>query len=167
MPWRVVTRRVISRPSSQGMRDQFSQAGLEPVIFSRNEAVELHAFDDPQTFTTMGEAAQVRNEWLRLKVKADIIKKDGRFHVALGRFIMTAHAAQMQAHLKKTGRPFSYEKRRIVIPVHRFTFPSLPQNQAQHLWEKVKELGFADPVLMSEKQFADIYELTESGHPAK
>ncbi len=165
--WRVVTRRVISMPSLQGMIGQFSRAELYPAIFSRNEEVELHAFEDMRSFTTGKEAARARDEWIRLKLNADIIRRDGSFRIALGRFFMAAHASHVHAQLKKTGRPFRYEKRHVAIPVRRFTFRPLPLARAQQLWKKVKELGFADPVLMPERQFADIYGKTGSGHQSK
>jgi len=165
--WRVVTRRVISMPSLQGMIDQFSRAELYPAVLSRNEGVELHAFEDSRTFTTGKEAARARDEWVRLKLNAGVIKKDGRFHVTLGRFFMAAHASHVHAQLKKTGRPFRYEKRRVMIPVRRFAFRPLPLARAQQLWKKVKALGFADPVLMPEKQFTGIYGKIVPGHQTK
>ncbi len=155
--WQVVTRRLISKAAIQDMERRLRMAGLHPVKIIRHEVIVLHAFDDKRTFATKRLAIRAKNEWLRHGLEADVIEKDGYFVVALGRFTMAGHASQLQARLKKTGLPFTYERRRIGLPVCRFIFPPLPESEARQLWKKVADLGLAEPVLIPEHQFETLF----------
>ncbi len=156
-PWRVITRKIISKAAVGSMQKRLKQAGLKPIRITHREAVELHAFDDARTFVTKKEASRAKGDWEKLNMSADIMKSNHAFTVSLGRFFIAGHAMRMHARLKKTGKPYRYEKRQITIPVYRFTFPSGNATESRLLWQKVQELGIAEPALMPEKQFVNVY----------
>ena len=162
-PWHVVTRKAISKPGAESMQKRLEQAGLKPVRITRRESAELHAFDDARTFPTRKEAIQTLPEWKKIKLDANIMKSNDTYSISLGRFYMGEHALRMHARLKKTGKPYHYEKRKVTIPVYRFSVSSGNASDAKEVWQKVQELGIAEPVLMPEKQFMNIYGETGPG----
>ena len=156
-PWHVITRKIISKPSAESMQKRLAQAGLKPVRITRREVVELYAFDGARTFPARKEAVQALAEWKKLKLDANIMKTNDAYSISLGRFYMAEYTLRMHARLKKSGKPYRYEKRKVSIPVYRFSISSDNATDARALWQKVQELGIAEPVLMPEKQFMDIY----------
>lgn len=155
--WRVVTRKLVWKQAANAMQDRLKRAGLKPIAIVRREPVEMHAFDDARTYKTRGQARKAVRKWQKLKVEANIIRRDAGFGIGLGRFYLPAYAERMRQRLEKAGKAFTYEKRKVEIPIYRFTFAAVPRDKAQALWQKVQDLGVADPVLMNERQFLSTF----------
>jgi hypothetical protein len=155
--WRVVTRRMIVSKSAEAMGKSMLQRSLPALSLVQEEDVELHAFDDPQTFKVRNDAVRVRNAWRKAGFDAELIRPDGRFGVALGRLYLEAYAQALQRRLEKSKRPYTYQRRQLHIPTFRFTFAPAPYAEARALWGRVQELGVADPVLMREARYQQMF----------
>ncbi len=155
--WRVVTRRMIVSKSAEAMGKSLLQRGLPAISLVQQEDVELHAFDDPRTFKVRDDAVRVRNAWRKAGFDAELIRPDGQFGVALGRLYLEAYAQALQRRLEKAKRPYTYQRRQLNVSTFRFTFAPAPYAEARELWAKVQELGVADPALMRESRFHQMF----------
>ena len=155
--WQVVTRRMIVSKSAKAMGKSMLQRDLPALSLVQEEDVELHAFDDPQTFKVRNDAVRARNVWRKAGFDAELIRPDGQFGVALGRLYLEAYAQALQRRLEKAKRPYTYQRRQLHIPTFRFTFAPAPYAEARELWAKVQELGVADPVLMRESRYHQMF----------
>jgi len=161
-PWRVMTRRMISKQAVHGMLERLLEAGFQPKLIQKRELVELHAFDDPQIFKTQSEAAKIKAKWRAMGIEADVLhhltKDDEKvFKVGLGRFYMSEYAEAMQEQLKKSNQPYNYERRMVSIPSYHFIFPEMTKNEAEILWKRLQNLGLADPIIMQQSKFKSLY----------
>jgi len=161
-PWRVVTRRMISKQAVHGMQTRLLEAGLHPSIVQKREPVELHAFDDPNIFIKQSEAEKVKAKWRAMGVDADVLHhltKDDKkaFKVGLGRFYMSEYAEAMQEQLKKSKQPYNYERRMVNIPSYHFIFPAMTKGEAEILWKRLQNIGLADPVIIQQSEFERLY----------
>ena len=155
--WRVVTRRVISEAAVEDMEALFREAGLHPQKITRFEAIVLHTFRDKRIFMTRRRADEAKNAWAQRGMEADIVEKNGRFLLSLGRTAAAEEAGRLQSRLRSATMPFIYEKQRFILPVYRFVFPPMPADAARKLWKQVADMGFAEPVLMPDGQFKVLY----------
>lgn len=155
--WRVVTRRFIVPEAAGKLRSSLLQQGFPAIELRHQEEVELYAFDDPRSFATHEDAARVRDAWKQAGFEAQISKPDGKFGVSLGRLYLEAYARQLQRRLEGSKRPYTYHRRQVTIPTWRYTFPAMAYTDAQTLWLRVQAMGMADPVLMQEPRFQDLY----------
>ena len=160
--WRVVTKRMVWKKAVDKMMRMLHEAGFEPLLISKSEPIELHAFDDARYFQEKKDAYAAKTWWEKHHVDADVLKISGdgdklTFHIALGRYYIAAYADQAQKELEATGRPYRYEKRMVVIPSYRFAFPVMPKSEAEILWKQLQNMGVADPVLMQNSAFEKLY----------
>ncbi len=156
--WRVITRRVITSSAARALSLSLKQLSLEPIMFTGREAVEMHTFDDPFLFNTYEKAILTKDNWLRNNIEATVIKTDdGLFIVDLGRFFQIEYAEAMQERLKKTGKPYRYQRRSVPIPTWRFTFAASDKQQAEIIWKQLQSSGISMPVLMPESAFQETY----------
>jgi len=155
--WRVITRRMIVSKSAEAMGKSMLRRGLPAISLVQEEDVELHAFDDPKTFEVRKDAVRARNAWRKAGFEAELIRPDGRFGVALGRLYLEAYAQALQRRLEKAKRPYSYERRQLHVATFRFTFDPAPYAEAREMWARVQELGVADPVLMRESRYRQMF----------
>jgi len=170
--WRVITRRMAWKKAAESMAATLKEAGFSPVLVTRDEPIELHAFDDAQTFTDKKLAYQIKTWWEEHHIAADIaeISNDAGssiYHVTLGRYYLTGYAEQAQKELAQVGRAYMYEKRMVEIPGYRFAFPSMPKSEAEILWRQLQNLGIADPVLMQESEFEKLYAISDANRSNK
>jgi len=161
-PWRVMTRRMISKQAVDGMKARLLDAGFHPELIQKREPVELHAFDDPRIFKKQSEAGKVKAKWRALGVEADVLhhltKDDEKvFKVGLGRFYMSEYAESMQEQLKRSKQPYNYERRTVSIPSYHFIFPAMTKGEAEILWKRLQNMGIADPVIMQQNEFERLY----------
>ncbi len=156
--WRVVTHRFVWKQAARELHKQLADAGLPVRVIARKEDVELHAFDDARLFTRRADAVKARQAWKNKGFEASLIRPDeAHFGVALGRLYLAAYARQLQARLAASGMRYRYERRLVHIPTWRFTFPPTPKPAAEKLWNRLQQMGVADPVLMPERQFQSLY----------
>jgi len=151
--WRVVTRRMVWKKAAEAMQRRLRKSGLHVIAIPRRETVELHAFDDVQSFTGKKAADRAKRNWERHGFEASIITSGDRFGVALGRIYLDAHAKELQDQLKKSGRKYRYDRHMVNIHTWRFTFPAGTHKHAEKLWRRVQKLGVANPVMMPEEEF--------------
>ena len=162
-PWRVMTRRMVSKQAVSGMRARLAEQGFHGAqLIQKREPVELHAFDDPRIFETQSQASKVKAEWRALGIEADVLhhlSKDDKpvFKVGLGRFYMSEYAEAMQTQLKKSHKPYSYERRTVNIPSYHFVFPPMSKTEAKALWTRLQAMGAADPVIIQQSEFEAVY----------
>jgi len=161
-PWRVMTRRMISKQAVNGMRKRLLETNFHPELIQKREPVELHAFDDPRIFKKQSEAGKVKAKWRAMGVEADVLhhltKNDEKvFKVGLGRFYMSEYAEAMQEQLKRSKQPYNYERRTVSIPSYHFVFPMMTKGEAQILWKRLQNMGIADPVIMQQNEFERLY----------
>lgn len=155
--WRIVTKRMVWKTAIATMRERLDKEGFETQLIVKEEPVELHAFDDPGVFKTKAEAEQVKAVWRKRKVEAEVLKRETAYIVGLGRFFLTAYAEQMQERLKRIGNPYKYERRTVVIPAYRFVFNPMEKAEATQSWQKLHDLGIAEPVMMREAEYQKVY----------
>ncbi len=154
--WRVFTRRMVWDKAVEAFQAKLKEKGIEALVLKRKEEVMLHVFDDPRVFDSFAEAAKAKKEWKIGSV--EILKRDdGKFYLGLGRFYLPAYAEQREIRLNKTGKPYTYEQRRKVIPTYRFIFPPLPEKEAEILWKSIQDMGAVDPVMMTEDEFNALF----------
>jgi hypothetical protein len=153
MLWRVVTRRLVWGQAAKAMRERLQQAGFDPILLQRKEPVEMHAFDDATLYQDYATAAKAAAEWHKLGFDANVIKAPTAYLVGLGRFFIASYAEQMQERLQRAGTPYRYQRRLVDIPTFRFTFAPATHAEANALWQKLQNLGIADPTLMPESRF--------------
>jgi len=161
-PWRVMTRRMISKQAVDGMKRRLLEADFHPELVQKREPVELHAFDDPRIFKKQSEAGKIKAKWRALGVEADVLhhlsKDDEKvFKVGLGRFYMSEYAEAMQKQLKKSKQPYNYERRTVSIPSYHFIFPATTKGEAEILWKRLQNMGIADPVIIQQSEFKRLY----------
>jgi hypothetical protein len=155
--WRVVTRRLVWGQAAKSMQQRLQQAGFSPILMERKENVPMHAFDDATIYPSTAAAAKAAAAWKKLGFEANIIETPDGYLVGLGRFFIASYAEQMQTRLKQTGRPYRYQQRMVEIPTFRFTFAPTDHDTAKQLWQRLQNLGIADPVLMPASRFAQMY----------
>jgi hypothetical protein len=155
--WRVVTRRLVWGQAAKAMQERLQQAGFSPILLQRKEPVEMHAFDDASLYPDYPSAAKAAAAWRRLGFDANVIKAPTAYIVGLGRFFITSYAEQMQERLQRSGRQYRYQRRMVDIPTFRFTFPPADHDKADQLWQQVQNLGIADPTLMPESRFQQMF----------
>lgn len=155
--WRIVTKRMVWKKAISSMRDRLYREGFETQLIVKREPVELHAFDDPGSFKTQAGAEKAKAKWRKKKIDAEVIKREVTFAVALGRFYLTSYAEQMQERLKRIGKPYRYDKRTVTIPAYRFVFNPMEKDNATKSWERLQNLGIADPVMMRESEYQKVY----------
>jgi hypothetical protein len=155
--WRVVTRKIIWKQAAMALKKRLEEKGFRVVSLTRREQVVLHAFDDSRTFSSLKAAQRARANWKKLKIEAGVTKKDGKYAVALGRFYLPEYAERMRISLAATGKKFRYERREVKIPVYRYTFAPGDRKAAEKLWKQVQALGVAEPELMAEKRFQELF----------
>lgn len=155
--WRIVTKRMVWKKAISSMRDRLYKEGFETQLIVKREPVELHTFDDPHSYKTLAEAEKAKENWRKKKIDAEVIKREVTFTVALGRFYLTSYAEQMQERLKRIGKPYRYDKRTVVIPAYRFVFNPMEKDEATKSWERLQNLGIADPVMMRESEYQKVY----------
>jgi len=161
-PWRVISRRMVWKKAVDGMQKRLLDAGLKAEVIQKREPVELHAFDDPRIFEKESEAGKVKAMWQKLGIEADVLKhltKDDQhvFKVGLGRFYMSEYAEAMQEELKKTQKPYHYERRMVSIPSYHFVFPPMTKGEAEIIWKRLQNIGIADPVIIQQSEFKKLY----------
>ncbi|MES0371064.1 MAG: hypothetical protein ABUK11_02190 [Mariprofundaceae bacterium] len=155
--WRIVTKRMVWKKAIASMRDRLYKEGFETQLIVKREPVELHAFDDPYPFKTQAGAERAKEKWRKKKIDAEVIKREVTYAVALGRFYLTSYAEQMQERLKRIGKPYRYDKRTVTIPAYRFVFNPMKKDEATKSWERLQNLGIADPVMMRESEYQKVY----------
>lgn len=155
--WRVVTRKMVWQKAAQSLQQRLQEAGFMVTPITRRETVELHAFDDPRTFTAHEQAAAAEAAWRKKGIEAEIIKYSDHYGVALGRFFLPEYAEARRQLLEKSGKRYSYAKRTVEIPVYRFTFPAAKKDTAEKLWKHLQDIGIADPALIREDRFDSLY----------
>lgn len=155
--WRVVTRKIVWKQAAQSLQQRLQKAGFMVTPVTRRETVELHAFDDPRTFTSLQKADATEAAWKKKGIDAQVIKYDNHYGVALGRFFLPEYAEARRQLLEKSGEKYSYAKRTVEIPVYRFTFPTAQKDTAEKLWKHLQDIGIADPALIREDRFNALY----------
>ncbi len=155
--WRIVTKRMVWKTAIATMRDRLYKEGFETQLIVKEEPIELHAFDDPGIFNTQAEAEKVKAAWRKKKIEAEVLKREITYIVGLGRFFLTSYAEQMQERLKRINKPYVYQRRTVVIPAYRFVFNPMEKEEATRSWQKLQNLGIAEPVMMRETEYQRIY----------
>ncbi len=156
--WRVVTRRIVWPEAAKTLEQRLRDAGLSPIVIRRREEVTMHAFDDATIYHDRKQAKAALRDWRKRHMDATLIKaavEPGKeaWIVGLGRFYLTEYAEQMQARLRRIGKPYRYERRNVRLPVWRFAFAPMPRDQAEALWRRLQDMGIAAPALMPEEEF--------------
>jgi hypothetical protein len=139
------------------LRDRLYKEGFETQLIVKQEPIELHAFDDARVFKSQASAEKVKNEWRKKKIEAEVLKREITYVVGLGRFYLTSYAEQMQERLKRIGMPYHYERRTVTIPAYRFVFNPMNKEEATRSWQKLQDLGIADPVMIRESEYQKVY----------
>ncbi len=155
--WRIVTKRMVWKKAIASMRDRLYKEGFETRLIVRREPIELHAFDDHRIFKDKESAEIAKIEWRQKKIEAEVLKQKSGYTVGLGRFYLTSYAEQMQERLKRIGKPYRYERRTVTIPAYRFVFNPMEKAEATKSWERLQNLGIADPVMMRESEYQKMY----------
>ena len=155
--WRIVTKRMVWKEAIASLRDRLYREGFETQLIVKKEPIELHAFDDPGIFKTQAAAEKVKTVWRKRKIDAEVLKREITYIVGLGRFFLTSYAEQMQERLKRIGKPYRYERRTVIIPAYRFVFNPMEKDKATKSWQKLQNLGIAEPVMMRESEFQKLY----------
>lgn len=160
--WYVVTRRLVWKQAAKTLEKRLRDEGFDPVPLTRKEPVSMHAFDDGRIFKTRQAAEKARKEWQKHRIEANIIKTSIELNkdiyiVGLGRFFLTSYAEQMQERLRRLKKPYRYERREVTIPTYRFTFAPAEKKAARRLWEHIRNMGIADPVMMKATRFKALY----------
>lgn len=117
----------------------------------------MHAFDDATLYQDYQSAAKAAAKWRKLGFDANVIKAPTAYLVGLGRFFITSYAEQMQERLKRAGKEYRYQRRMVEIPTFRFTFAPTTHAEADALWQQVQNLGIADPTLMPESRYQQMF----------
>jgi len=150
--WRVFTKRMVWDKAVTTFQERLEESGIETVILKRNESVMLHVFDDPRHFNSRDEAVKAQKTWDIEEV--DLLKRqDGSYMLGLGRFYIAEYAQKRQQELDENGGKYTYNKQTKVIPTYRFVFPSLPEPEAQRLWERIQKAGAVEPIMMPTNEF--------------
>ncbi|MFQ5581393.1 MAG: hypothetical protein ACE5F3_02050 [Mariprofundaceae bacterium] len=160
--WYVVTRRLVWEQAAQALKKRLQNEGFKPIPINRKEPVSMHAFDDGRIFKTREAAEKAKKAWQQHKIEANIIQTSIElnkdiFIVGLGRFFLTSYAEQMQERLKRIKKPYRYERREVTIPTYRFTFAPAEKQQTRRLWQQIRDMGIADPVMMKASRFKALY----------
>jgi len=155
--WRIVTKRMVWKKAIASMRDRLYKEGFETHLIVKREPIALHAFDDPRVFKRQEDAEKVKAEWRKKKIEAEVLKREVTYIVGLGRFFLTSYAEQMQARLKRIGKPYHYEQRTVIIPAYRFVFNPMEKKAATKAWQRLQNLGIAEPVMMRESEYQQTY----------
>jgi len=156
--WRVITHRVMSKEGITALQKRLRAIGLNPLIIRSMEDMTMHSFDDAVLFKSHRQAQAIAEFWQQHDIETNIIKAaKGVYLLGLGRLYQVKYAEGMQKKLDQIGRKYRYQKRRVPIPVIRFTFPPDSKQEAEKLWKKLNVTGVMMPVLMSETQFQKTY----------
>jgi len=160
--WRVVTRRIVWKKTVKAMRKELNDMGFPLTLIRKREPIELHAFDDVHLFSSRKEALAAQAWWNKQHIDAavfDVAHQKGKqgYRVELGRYYLSAYAKEAQKELKQVGKPYSYEKRQVMIPSYRFAFPVMMKSEAEILWRRLQNMGVADPVMMQAVKFNELY----------
>jgi len=160
-PWRILTRRMVWKQAVDDMEKRLNEAGLTPEVIQTREPIELHAFDDPRSFSSFAAAGLAKEIWEKQGIDADIAKLEENnittYKVTLGRFYLTEYAERMQEELKKSQQAYTYERRTTELPSYRFVFPAMSKNEAAILWKRLENIGIADPVIIQQREFEKLY----------
>ena len=162
--WRVITRRVITKPGRDALQARIDELHLPLTPWVRRESITLHAFDDPHTYTDRSTAAAAVKRWIDDGIEASIIHDpaNNTFTVALGRYYEDAYAESLQADLQHSGRPYHYASRNFTLPVWRFISPATDKQHAQQIWKQLQTTGIAMPALIRETDFQRLYSAAPS-----
>ncbi|MDX8406003.1 MAG: hypothetical protein R8K50_07620 [Mariprofundus sp.] len=156
--WRVVTRRMVTRPAVEALTQRLFALGLAPVTLNSQEEVTLHAFDDAMIYDTRSAADLAAQAWQVKGMEVNIIEVNATTYlIGLGRLYQDENAELLQQDLQKTGMPYRYQRRSVKLPAWRFTFPPLGRVEAQQLWQRLTDTGVAMPVLIPESRFLSMY----------
>jgi|GEM_PF-3356277 len=156
--WRVVTRKIVWPQGASVLYMQLAGNGVQPLVRSRREPVEMFNFNDPRSIKEHAFAMKVVDAWKEKGVEATLLRNEqGEFTVALGRFFLPEYAEKMNATLTASGKPFVFEKKLTDMPVYFFTWPATSKKEAELLWQKVQQIGAAQPIMMPEKDFVASY----------
>jgi len=156
--WRVVTHRVISPEGIHALVKRLAAMQLHPIRIQSTEEMTMHAFDDAHLFKTRRQAREAARYWQQHDVETNIIRAaKGVYLLGLGRYFQAKYAEALQKQLDRVGRKYRYQRRRVPIPVVRFTFPASDRRQAEQLWKRLDVTGVVMPVLMAESQFDKLY----------
>jgi len=165
--WRVVSQRITLPEAAHTLQKKLQKAGLQPQLFIRHEAIELHVFDDPNIYRSHAAAEAARARWQQQGIDADIYPMtDHRFHIGLGRYYLDEYALVLQQQLQAGGHAFTYRRMQKTIPVYRLTFPPGKRRNAEQLWQTLHHTGLGNPVLMPETAFRELYSLYQPKQPA-
>ncbi len=152
--WRVITHRVMSKEGIAALHNRLLFMGLKPLIIRSMEDMTMHSFDDAVLFKSHRQAQAIAEFWQQHEIETNIIKvAKGVYLLGLGRLYQEEYAKDTQKKLDRVGRKYRYQKRRVPIPVVRFTFPPGYKQEAEKLWKKLNVTGVMMPVIMSESQF--------------
>jgi len=155
--WRIITKRMVWKKAIATMQNRLYKEGFETQLIVKKEPIELHAFDDPGVFKTQAAAEKVKKVWRKKKIEAEVLKREITYIVGLGRFFLTSYAEQMQERLKRINMPYVYQRRTVVIPAYRFIFNPMEKEKATKSWQKLQNLGIAEPVMMRESEYQKVY----------
>jgi len=156
--WRVVTRRMVTDAAVTALTDRLRALGLTPVTLNSREEVTLHAFDDAIIYDTRSAADLAAQRWKDKGMAVNIIEvSDTVYLIGLGRLYQDENAGLLQQELQKSGMPYRYQRRNVMLPAWRFTFSPLAHGDAQQLWKQLADSGVAMPVLMPESRFQLLY----------
>jgi len=156
--WRVITRRMVWKKGFEDMHERVMGNGLSPAVMMHEEPVELHAFDDVRLFDDFAEANRAKTVWLNKGFEADVLQTgDSLYRIGLGRFYLDEYAEELEQKLKQAQEAYRYERRTVVIPSYRLVFPALHKRDAQTVWNRLREMGVASPILMPAKEYDRLY----------
>lgn len=166
--WRVVTHRFVWKKGADAMRARLLALGIEPIVISRREDVEVHAFDDPRLFADRNKASRIAEDWRKLGVEAAVIEVEDEagnsaYRVALGRFYLDAYAREQARLLDGTGMPYRYERRTMRLRTWRFATPALTRAEAERIWKALVETGLGEPRLIPEREFRRLFAAKPAG----
>ncbi len=161
--WRVVTRRMVWKHAVKSMRQHLQGLDYPMREVQKREPIELYAFDDTGIFVSKKAAYQRKTWWQKHGVDADVLETkqasgEVRYRVDLGRYYMRAYAQEAERTMQASGRAYRYQKRQVVIPTYRFAFPAMPKSEAEILWKRLQNLGIADPVMLRQEKFHELYD---------
>jgi len=156
--WRVVTRRMITPEGIHALTNRLEAMHTHPISIHTTEEMTMHAFDDAQLFKSRRQAREMARFWQQHDIETNIIRAaKGVYLLGLGRYFQAKYAEAWQQQLDRVGRKYRYQRRRVPVPVVRFTFPSGDRQQSERLWKKLNTTGIVIPVLISESQFDKLY----------
>jgi len=156
--WRVVTHRVTTPEGIHALAKRLEAMHTHPISIHTTEEMTMHAFDDAQLFKTRRQASDVARFWQQHDIETNIIRAaKGVYLLGLGRYFQAKYAEAWQRQLNRVGRKYRYQRRRVPVPVVRFTFPAGDRQQSERLWKRLNATGVVMPVLISESQFDKLY----------